>query len=348
VRALPGDAIPAATALAVAVGAALIVELLILLVHDPAVGVAQLFAVPAALVAVRFGLHAGVGAAAVASVLTVVGDVLSDASPGPAGYTARFVVFFVVAVLVGWFADRAREDIRLGVAVNAELERSNGELEQFAYIASHDLAEPLRTITGFTELLGRRYTGQLDEKADRYIEHIVNGTTRMQRLIDDLLAYSRVGRMEIAPEPFALGDALDQVCAALSSTIAERGAVITRGPLPVVFADPPQIAQVLQNLVGNAMKFQAPGETPAVHVAAEADDGMWRVTVADNGIGIDPRFAHRVFRMFQRLHAQHEYSGTGIGLAICQRIVERNGGRIWVEPGPDGGSTFSFTLPGAP
>lgn len=348
VRSLPGQAGSRGAAVAVALGLAVLIEVLIVVVHDPGIGVAQLFAVPVALLAALFGLRTGIAAAVLASVLTVAADVLGSADPGPAGYLSRIVVFTFVGVIVGWFSDRARDDVRRSNAVNAELARSNAELEQFAYIASHDLAEPLRTITGFTELLGRRYAGQLDEKADRYIEHIVNGTARMQRLIDDLLAYSRVGRMEIAPEAFPLGDAVDQVCAALSGAIAERGAVVTRDELPVVFADPPQVAQVLQNLVGNAIKFQEADATPLVHIGAERDGSLWRISVADNGIGIDPRFAHRIFRMFQRLHAQHEYTGTGIGLAICQRIVERNGGRIWVEPGPSGGSIFSFTLPGAP
>lgn len=347
-RALPGDAIPAWQVLVGAGALAALIFAAVVAAADARLGLAHLLVAPAVVVAVRFGLRPGLAAATLAMALSIAGNVLSDAGPGLAGYMSLAAVFFVVAALAGWFADHAREDIRLSEAVNGELARSNGELEQFAYIASHDLAEPLRTITGFTELFARRYGGQFDEKADRYVEHIVGGTKRMQQLIDDLLAYSRVGRAEITAEPFALGGTVGQVCASLSGVIAERGALVTHDDLPTVMADPEQIAQVLQNLVGNAIKFQVADEIPRVHVSAQRDGAVWRIDVRDNGIGIDPRFAQRIFRMFQRLHAQHEYSGTGIGLAICQRIVERNGGQIWVESEPGAGSTFSFTLPGAP
>lgn len=347
-RALPGDTAPAWAVLLAAGLLTAVVFALTLAFQDPRLGIGQLLVVPSAVLAVRFGLRAGLVAAALATLLVVLALEISDASPGVGGFVVRGIVFFVVAGLVGWFADHARQDIRHSTAVNTELERSNAELEQFAYIASHDLAEPLRTITGFTELLARRYGGELDEKADRYIEHIVGGTKRMQQLIDDLLAYSRVGRAEITAEPFSLEATLAQVRSALAGVIAERGALITHDALPTVLADPEQISQVLQNLINNAVKFQAAGEVPRVHVSAQHDGTLWRIDVRDNGIGIDPRFAQRIFRMFQRLHAQHEYSGTGIGLAICQRIVERNGGHIWVESQPGAGSTFSFTIPGGP
>jgi len=347
-RTLPGDAVSAERVLAAAGALTAVIFGLEIAVHDPGLGIAQLLVVPAAILAVRFGLRAGLVAAVAAIALSVLGTLGADPALGPAAYASCVVTFLTVVGAVGWFADRAREDIRSSEAVNRELERSNSELEQFAYVASHDLAEPLRTITGFTELLARRYTGQLDDKADRYVKHIVTGTARMQRLIDDLLAYSRVGRVEIAPEPIALDAAVDHVCASLSAVIADSGAAVTHDQLPTVFADPQQIAQVLQNLIGNAIKFQAAGAAPRITVTAERDDALWRIDVTDNGIGIDPRFADRIFRMFQRLHAQHEYTGTGIGLAICQRIVERNGGRIWVESQPGSGSTFSFTLPGPP
>lgn len=347
-RLLLGDALAPATVVLAAGALAAVLFALTLALDDPSLGIAQLLVAPVTIMAVRFGLHAGLASAALATVLTAVADALADASHGVAGSATRAAVFVVIAGVVGWFADRARENIRAGDAMNNELQRSNSELEQFAYIASHDLAEPLRTITGFTELFARRYSDSLDEQADRYIEHIINGTTRMQQLIDDLLAYSRVGRVEITPEPFELGGTLAQVCASLSGAIAEHRAEITHDELPTVFADPQQMSQVLQNLVGNAIKFQAPGEVPRIHVSAQRADAHWRIDVHDNGIGIDPRFTHRIFRMFQRLHAQHEYSGTGIGLAICQRIVERNGGRIWVDSQPGAGSTFSFTIPGVP
>jgi PAS domain S-box-containing protein len=226
-----------------------------------------------------------------------------------------------------------------------ELERSNLELQQFAYVASHDLQEPLRAISGFTELLEKRYKGHIDEKADKYIHFIVDGTKQMDQIIHDLLAYSRV---QIRAQEFGLTDtnkALDQALSNLHSSIQARGAAITRDPLPEIYADSTQITLVFQNLIGNALKFQKPGTTPKIHISANRDDDAWRFSVTDNGIGIEPRFADRIFLIFQRLHAKGEYEGTGIGLAICKRIVERHGGAIAVQSEPGAGSTFSFTIP---
>jgi PAS domain S-box-containing protein len=227
-----------------------------------------------------------------------------------------------------------------------ELARSNEELQQFAYIASHDLQEPLRAISGFTELLERRYRGALDEKADRYINFIITGTSQMQQVIQDLLAYSRV---QTKAHEFGLIDAnlaVEQALRNLQVSIRDRGAVVTvEGRLPEVYADGIQITQVFQNLIGNALKFQRPGATPEVRVSAVQEEGAWRFSVVDNGIGIDARHVDRIFLLFQRLHAKGEYDGTGIGLAICKRIVERHGGTIAVQSTPGAGSTFTFSIP---
>ncbi|MEN6341855.1 MAG: PAS domain S-box protein [Methanospirillum sp.] len=227
-----------------------------------------------------------------------------------------------------------------------ELARSNEELQQFAYIASHDLQEPLRAISGFTELLERRYRGELDERADRYINFIINGTNQMQQVIQDLLAYSRV---QTKAHEFDLIDAnlaLEQALRNLQVAIRDRRASTTvDAPLPEIFADGIQITQVFQNLIGNALKFQRPGVTPEIRVSCVRERNDWIFSVADNGIGIDERHLDRIFMLFQRLHAKGEYEGTGIGLAICKRIVERHGGSIAVQSTPGVGSTFTFSIP---
>ena len=224
-----------------------------------------------------------------------------------------------------------------------ELERSNRDLEQFAYVASHDLQEPLRKVASFTQLLKKRYGGELDDRADQYIDFAVDGAKRMQRLIQDLLGFSRVGRTGNERVDVDLERELEGVLEDLSEKVAETGASITHDPLPVVVGERALLHQLLANLVGNALKFRDPDRPPAVHLGVLARDTHWEISVEDNGIGIDPQYAERVFVIFQRLHAKDVYEGTGIGLALCKRIVEYHGGRIWIEP-REGGTTIRFTL----
>jgi len=238
------------------------------------------------------------------------------------------------------------EESRRQVAQQAEeLGRSNAELEQFAYVASHDLQEPLRMVSSYLDLLVRRASDRLDERARGYVDFATDGAKRMQELIKDLLAYSRAGRVEGGERTHidagrALAEALDN----LRSRITEVGATVTVGALPAVVFDKIQLVQVFQNLVGNALKFR--GEAvPVVEISAERRDSAWVFAVQDNGIGIDPNYHARIFDIFQRLHSRAEYPGTGIGLAICKRIIERHGGRIWVESAPDHGAVFKWTVP---
>jgi PAS domain S-box-containing protein len=228
-------------------------------------------------------------------------------------------------------------------AAHEELKRSNAELEQFAYVASHDLQEPLRMVASYTQLLGRRYDARLDTDAREFMSYIVDGATRMKQLIEDLLAYSRVGtKQDVRPvsSEAALGRALFN----LRTAIEEAGAAVTHDALPVVQADEPQLAQLLQNLIGNALKFRS-DSVPRIHVAVSEEENEWHFAVRDNGIGIERQYFERIFMVFQRLHNKGEYPGTGIGLAICKKVVERHGGRIWVESRPSEGSSFHFTLP---
>jgi len=230
-------------------------------------------------------------------------------------------------------------------AKTAELGRSNSELEQFAYIASHDLQEPLRMVSSYVQLLGKRYQGKLDADADEFIRFAADGANRMQRLINDLLAFSRVGTRGSSFEHVSLEIVLAQVLDTLKLLVQDTGVNITHDPLPVVYGDAGQIAQVFQNLIDNAVKFRREEAPPCVHISAEIRGGESLISVRDNGIGIDPQYAERIFLIFQRLHTRAKYPGTGIGLAICKRIIERHGGRIWVEVNPGQGSTFYFTLP---
>ncbi len=230
---------------------------------------------------------------------------------------------------------------------NDRLEQMNVELEQFAYVASHDLSEPLRAVAGMVELLERRYKGRLDADADDFIRFAVNGCVRMKAMIDDLLAYARVGRSSGDRSPVNTAVTVATVIAALDAVIEESAATISVGELPTVMAEPTELAHVLQNLLSNAIKFRRPNVAPEVEVSAEREGMAWRFCVADNGVGIESKDASRIFRMFQRLHARDEFPGTGIGLAIAERIITDLGGRLWVEPRRTVGSKFCFTIPDA-
>ena len=257
---------------------------------------------------------------------------------------AFMIVTVVTAMsLAAVVAERRREHAVLELQA-AELARSNAELEQFAHVASHDLQEPLRTVTNFVQLLARRHRGRLDEDADDFIRFIVDGTTRMAQLIEDLLDFSRAGRSDRPILPTDTRDSLTKAVANLDLSIRGSGAVIRHDDLPTVNGDPIQLTQLFQNLIGNAIKFRG-SDPPEVHVSADRRGKDWVFSVRDNGIGVAPQYAERIFVIFQRLHGRNEYPGTGIGLAICQRIVARHGGRIWVESEPGRGSTFYFTLP---
>jgi PAS domain S-box-containing protein len=249
---------------------------------------------------------------------------------------------FVLAAIVD-IAERKRAEQEL-IRRTEELARSNHDLEQFAYVASHDLQEPLRAVAGPLQLLQRRYHGQLDARADEFIAHAVDGATRMQKLIEDLLAYSRVGRSGAVKELTECSAALDQALKSLSVVLQESNAQISRVALPVVMGIPTQLALLFQNLIGNAIKFRRVDQPVRIEINARRARDEWIISVRDNGIGIEPQYFERIFMIFQRLHSRAEYPGTGIGLALCKRIVEQHGGRIWVESAPDGGSTFFFTL----
>jgi len=239
-------------------------------------------------------------------------------------------------------ANRQRAESAL-LKSNQELARSNAELEQFAYVASHDLQAPLGTIASYAQLLEKRYKDQLDDQASKFIGNIVHGCTRMQTLIDDLLEYSRVGRSQ---KPFELTDcdrALQQAIANLQGAIRDTQAVVSYSELPTVMGDFSQLVQLFQNLVSNAIKYRH-DVPPVVRITASKQDENWLFSVSDNGIGIALKHQERIFQIFQRLHTQREYSGTGIGLAICQKIVQRHGGCIWVESEPGQGSNFHFTI----
>ena len=225
-----------------------------------------------------------------------------------------------------------------------ELARSNAELEQFAYVASHDLSEPLRMVTSYLQLLERRYDDALDQDAHEFIGYAVDGASRMRGLIDDLLLFSRAGRAERRSEPVDLAVTADVALRSLAAALEEAGGAVEVEDLPTVAGDPTQLSQLFQNLVANAIKFRG-DQPPRVRISAQEEGPGWRVAIADNGIGIDPAHGERIFKMFQRLHTRDAYDGNGIGLALCRKIVERHGGRIWHEPEPGGGSRFVFTLP---
>ncbi|MFF5336140.1 CHASE3 domain-containing protein [Streptomyces sp. NPDC013181] len=244
-------------------------------------------------------------------------------------------------------AAQERETVLAQQAV--ELRRSNSELEQFAYVASHDLQEPLRKVASFCQLLDKRYGTELDGRGKQYIDFAVDGAKRMQVLINDLLTFSRVGRVHDSWTPVELDQSLDRALANLALVIEESGTTVVReSPLPAITGDPTTLAMIWQNLIGNAVKFRRPDEPCVITVGCERDGDDWHFTVADNGIGIAPEFAEKVFVIFQRLHGRDEYDGTGIGLALCRKIIEFHGGRIWLDPDSRQGARVHFSLPADP
>lgn len=226
-----------------------------------------------------------------------------------------------------------------------ELERANTELQRFAYVASHDLQEPLRMVQGYTQLLLRRYKGKVNGEIQELTNYIEDGVSRMQGLIDGLLAYSRVGAEGKSFELTDCNTVLEKAVENLQVAVEESKAQVTCDTMPTMLADSMQLLQLFQNLIGNAIKFHKKEEPPQVHISAEGKEREWVFSVQDNGIGIDPKYFDRLFVAFQRLHSRTEYPGSGIGLAICKKIVERHGGRTWVESEPGKGSTFFFTIP---
>ncbi|HVS44159.1 MAG TPA: ATP-binding protein, partial [Candidatus Dormibacteraeota bacterium] len=274
-------------------------------------------------------------------------------APNPAGTGPPDTCLHLVDVreVTGDMTER-RNSVDTLERMNRELEqrteqlvRTNAELEQLASVLSHDLNEPLRVVAGFARLLAEDCSDHLDDTGQAYLHHITLGVNRMRALIDDLIAYARVGADTTTGEPVDCGAVMRAVADALSLTLANTDAELSVGDLPVVGGPGGDLYQLFSNLVGNALKFVAAGVRPRVAVDSRAEDDRWHFTVTDNGIGIDPARRERVFRMFQRLHPADTYDGTGIGLAICQKVVERRGGRIWIEGAPQGGSVVHFTLP---
>lgn len=253
----------------------------------------------------------------------------------------RYVVASVVDITQRKFAESKLQENLL------ELQRSNSDLEQFAYVCSHDLQEPLRVISNYTQLLAKRYHDQLDDDATEFVEYIVDATKRMQELINDLLLYSRV---QTKGQAFRKTDCHERAQTAISNltlAVEESGANITLGHLPTLLADGSQMLQVFQNLISNAIKFRA--EQPLqIQISATKADNAWLFSITDNGLGIDMKYSDRIFIIFQRLHNREQYPGSGIGLAICKKIVERHGGKIWIESRPGEGTTFYFTIPCTP
>lgn len=247
----------------------------------------------------------------------------------------------------------AKREIEIALAMtrreleirNRRLERSNADLEQFAYVASHDLSEPLRAVSGMVELLARRYEGRLDDDADEFINFAVDGCKRMRAMIDDLLSYSRAGSEGLKLSDVDLNETVSQIVNSLSVEVAATDATLKVGGLPVVRADPIKIAQVIQNLVANALKFRRPDRHLTIDVSAYEEAGFWRIMVSDNGIGVEEAYRSKVFRMFQRLNDRETYTGNGIGLAIAERVVTAHGGSIGLADGVDGGISVWFTIP---
>jgi len=269
---------------------------------------------------------------------------------GAAGVILALMAVAVVVVL--WRTSERNRYLNKALEVRnrslqkltSDLERSNKELEEFAYVASHDLQEPLRMVASYTQLLASRYRGQLDETADKFIHYAVDGAKRMQQLIEDLLKYSRVGTQRKPFEPVSFTKIFEQVLSNLKIAISETDAEVTADELPVLMADPTQMVQLFQNLIGNAIKFRGE-EAPRIHVSAHQEGEAWIFSVRDNGIGIDPEDHERIFLISQRLPSERSVSGSGLGLPLCKKIVERHSGRMWLESEKGSGSTFYFTIP---
>jgi PAS domain S-box-containing protein len=265
----------------------------------------------------------------------------------PHAYTGVRVEMDGKPMLIGVGIDiteRKQMERRLEAA-NLELQRSNQELEQFAYVASHDLQEPLRMVSSYTQLLEKRYKDQLDDSARTFIRYAVDGATRMQGLINDLLAYSRIATKGSEFTSLSSQRAFENALANLGGVLEETNAEVTYEELPDIVGDFGQLTRVFQNLLSNSLKYRNKEVIPRIHVSVQDVDSEWRFSVQDNSIGIDPQYKDRIFKIFQRLHTAREYSGTGMGLSMCKRIIERHGGRIWVESEPGAGSTFYFTMP---
>jgi light-regulated signal transduction histidine kinase (bacteriophytochrome) len=262
-----------------------------------------------------------------------------EVNSSPISYQGQTILFSIIHDI----SRRIRAEDQLQKTLT-DLSRSNEELERFAYVASHDLQEPLRMVMSYTQLLERRYGEQLDESARQFIGYAVDGAQRMHQMINDLLAYSRVGTQGTMPVLINAGSSVAQSLMNLKLVVEQTGAEVSLESLPTIMADGSQLVQLFQNLIANALKFQGKA-VPRVSIRAEELAKEWRFAVADNGIGLDPAQGDRIFQIFQRLHGYSEYPGTGIGLAVCKRIVERHGGRIWVESAPGAGATFFFTIP---
>jgi signal transduction histidine kinase/CheY-like chemotaxis protein len=351
--------------LAMALFAAVFVVRLTVDVGSTKYGFTMLYVLPISLLAARYGLGGGAAGALVAVLANVVWVSVAQADLGVVGFGVRAVTFFVVGVVVGLYADRVRQLLLKAAAATAEisvanrrlvetleevgrnyteLEASNGDLRQFGYIVSHDLAEPLRTMSGFSTLLETDFGDQLDERGVQYLGFIRDGASRMKALIDDLRLYILTGQQELITTQVPLSSVVDDVVAELGALLAERQAVVERDDLPTVGADRSLIALVVRNLVSNAVKFNE-SPVPRVRITSRGTvGGGFDIDVSDNGIGIDPTHQERVFALFARLHTQAEYPGTGLGLAICRRIVERRGGRIVSVP-VDSGACIRLTFP---
>ncbi|MCA1941293.1 MAG: histidine kinase, partial [Caenispirillum bisanense] len=283
------------------------------------------------------------GAAASAGI--VAGGHAFEAASAPVRDAAGVTVG-IVAVLTDVTERKAMEDALRRTL--DELTRSNGELERFAYVASHDLQEPVRTMVGYAQLVRRRFDDRLDDDGRSFLSYIEEGALRMRALVQGLLTYSHLGSEAARPEPVDAAMALSTALDNLAVTIRETGASVVAGRLPTVYVEPLQLMQVFQNLIGNALKFRHPVRRPQVTILASRVADGWQFTVRDNGIGIPGDSLTSVFGLFKRLHGPGQFPGTGVGLAICQRIVERNGGRIWVTSEPEAGSAFHFVLPAVP